>query len=141
MAAIFTCKRCNYETIYKKSLIKHLEKQKECPVINEDIDRNGFINAGEDINGNKKIDPVKADIVVSFVSGNKTDKNGQMLLQISYGQNLGRWLAYTLRATTSVAGSEGDRSRSFITDVLESDLANGSFYDAPYGRGACVSKD
>ena len=39
MAAIFTCKRCNYETIYKKSLIKHLEKQKECPVINQDIDR------------------------------------------------------------------------------------------------------
>lgn len=109
--------------------------------INEDINRNGFLDTGEDINGNKKIEPVKADIIVSFVSGNKTDKNGQMLLQISYGQNLGRWLAYTLRATTSVAGSEGDRSRSFVTDVLAADLANGSFYDAPYGRGACVSKD
>jgi hypothetical protein len=44
MAAIFTCKRCNYETIYKKSLIKHLEKQKECPVINQDIDRTLLIH-------------------------------------------------------------------------------------------------
>ena len=72
--------------------------------MNEDWNRNGFLDAGEDLNGDGVIQPRKAEIVVSYVNGNKTDANGQMLVQITYGQTMGRWLAYTMRATTSVAG-------------------------------------
>ena len=104
---------------------------------NEDKNRNGFLDSGEDTNLDGSIQPRKAEIIVSYVSGNKTDSNGQLLLQISYAQNVGRWLAYTLRATTSVAGSEGDASKSYITDVLAGDVANGSFLTPPYGVQAC----
>jgi hypothetical protein len=112
--------------------------------MNEDWNRNGSVDGpasnpltNEDINGNGGLEPRKAEIVVSYVSGNKSDQNGQLLIQISYPQNMGRWLAYTLRATTSVAGSEGDASRSFVTDVLEADVKNGSFLTPPFGSGAC----
>jgi hypothetical protein len=104
---------------------------------NEDINRNGFLDVGEDVNFDGVIQPRKAEIIVSYVNGNRTDAKGQMLVQISYGQNMGTWLAYTLRATTGVAGSEGDASKSYITNVLEADVANGSFLTPPFGSNAC----
>jgi hypothetical protein len=104
---------------------------------NEDKNRNGSLDSLEDTNGDGVLQPRKAEIIVSYVSGNKTDTNGQMLVQISHGQNMGRWLAYTLRATTGVAGSEGDASKSYITNVLEEDVANGSFLTPPFGSNAC----
>jgi hypothetical protein len=104
---------------------------------NEDKNRNGSLDSLEDTNGDGVLQPRKAEIIVSYVSGNKTDQNGQMLIQISYGQNMGGWLAYTLRATTGVAGSEGDASKSYITDVLQPDVENGSFLTPPFGSNAC----
>jgi Bacterial Ig-like domain (group 1) len=105
--------------------------------INEDKNRNGSLDSLEDTNGDGVLQPRKAEIIVSYVSGNKTDVNGQMLIQISHGQNVGGWLAYTLRATTGVAGSEGDASKSYITNVLEEDVINGSFLTPPFGSNAC----
>jgi len=113
--------------------------------INEDWNRNGSLDTqgtlstNEDLNQDGVIQPRKAEIVVSYVSGNQTDSSGQLLVQISYPQNMGRWLAYTIRATTSVAGSEGDASRSFVTDVLAEDILNGAFLTPPFGSGACNS--
>jgi hypothetical protein len=37
---MFVCKRCNYETIYKKCLIQHLNNKKPCKIINNNIERN-----------------------------------------------------------------------------------------------------
>lgn len=107
--------------------------------LNEDWNRNGFLDSGsgEDINGDGSVQPRKAEVIVSYVNGNQTDENGQLLVQVSYGQNMGRWLAYTLRATTGVAGSEGDASKSYVTDVLEEDVKNGSFLNPPFGSGSC----
>ena len=108
--------------------------------MNEDFDRNGFLNAGEDVNGNGIVDPRKADIIVSYAAGNKTDANGQLLVQVTYAQRFATWLAYTVKATTSVGGSEGKTERSFVTDYLKDDEENGSFWTPPYGTGACTSK-
>jgi hypothetical protein len=72
------------------------------------------------------------------VSGNKTDLNGQMLVQVSYPQNMGTWLAYTLKATTNVVGSEGTKERAFTTGVLQGDVPNGSFLTAPFGKNRCI---
>lgn len=108
-----------------------------CP--NEDGNRNGFLDAGEDTNKDGVLQPRKAEIIVSYVSGNKTDANGQLLVQVSYGQNMGSWLAYTLRATTGVAGTEGDASKPYATNILKGDLENGSFLNSPFGTGACTS--
>lgn len=105
--------------------------------INEDRNRNGSLDIGEDRNSDGVVQPRKAEIIVSYVNGNRTDLNGQMLVQISYGQNMGRWLAYTLRATTAVAGSEGDASKNYVTNVIQDDVVNGSFLTPPFGVGAC----
>ena len=104
---------------------------------NEDTNRNARMDVGEDVNGDGFLTPKKAEVIVSYASGNTTDANGQMLVQVTYGQNVGRWLSYTLRVTTQVAGSEGEASKSFITDVLQGDVANGSFLTPPYGVGSC----
>ena len=107
--------------------------------LNEDWNRNGFLDtgSGEDINKDGSIQPKKAEVIVSYVNGNKTDANGQLLVQVSYGQNMGGWLAYTLRATTGVAGSEGDAAKSYVTDVLQGDVVNGSFRTPPFGSRSC----
>ena len=103
----------------------------------EDLNRNGALDNGEERNGDGILTPRKAEVIVAYSSGNTTNANGQMLVQVTYGQNVGSWLAYTLRATTRVAGSEGDASKSYITDVLKEDVPNGSFLTPPYGSGSC----
>ena len=109
--------------------------------MNEDLDRNGFVNAGEDFNDSGSIEPRKADIIVSYVDGNKTDANGQLLVQITYAQRFATWLAYTMKATTSVGGSEGKTETSFVTTYLKDDEETGSFWSPPYGTGSCKSKN
>lgn len=109
--------------------------------VNEDRNRNGFndVGVGEDLNNNTLLEPSKSEIVLSYVSGNSTDINGQMLVQVSYPQNMATWLAYTLKATTSVVGSEGTKERAFITDFLLGDVSNGSFLSPPYGIKSCIT--
>lgn len=109
--------------------------------INEDTNRNGSLDTGEDINESGSLEPRKAEIIVSYINGNRTDANGQLLAQISYGQNQATWLAYVLRATTGVDGSEGDQSKGYITTYLDADAATGSFRTPQYGVGSCTSKD
>lgn len=108
-----------------------------CP--NEDTNRNGFLDAGEDVNGTLALEPHKADISLSFLGTNSTGSNGRMAFQVEYPQNVATWLTFTVRATTSVAGSEGTVAKSFVTGFLEDDEENGSFLKAPYGTGACTS--
>jgi len=111
-----------------------------CP--NEDLNRNGFIDTvpspGEDINGNGALDPRKADILLSYVGSNVTDKTGRALVQVEYPQSVGTWLSYTVRVVTNVGGSEGVAQKSYITDVLEADVINGSFLRTPYGDQRCI---
>ncbi len=109
--------------------------------VNEDRNRNGSNDDGEDINNNGLLEPTKSEIVLSYVNGNKTDANGRMLVQVTYPQNVGSWLAYTLKATTSVVGSQGSKERSFITGVLEGDVPNGSFRTPPYGNNRCIDSN
>lgn len=100
---------------------------------NEDKNRNGFLDAGEDFNNNGSLEPRKADIILSFGQSNVTGANGRMVVQIEYPQNVATWLAYTIKVTTNVAGSEGTITRAFITDFIEGDEKNGSFLTSPYG--------
>lgn len=111
---------------------------------NEDANRNGLIDtwldqAGlrqtEDVNGNGVLEPRRADVVLSYVGGNRrTGTNGFVTIQVEYPQSVGGWLDYTIKVTTSVAGSEGTVQKTYVTDVLEADVKNGSFLTPPYGR-------
>lgn len=104
---------------------------------NEDLNRNGVLDGGEDVDRDGILDPRVSDIVVLPVGTNITDSAGNVSFQVQWGQSVGSWLAYTLKATTNVGGSEGTNSTSFITSVLEPDVPNGSFRRPPYGINGC----
>lgn len=108
---------------------------------NEDTNRNGSLDAGEDINLNNEIEPRKADVILSFINGNTTAANGRMTIQVEYPQNVATWVAYTVRVTTNVAGSEGTDAKTYVTTYIEGDQTNGSFLIAPYGANACQAAD
>ena len=106
-----------------------------CP--NEDTNRNGFLDAGEDINVNGRLDSRKADVILSFSGSNVTAADGTLQLQVQYPQNVATWLSFTVKVSTGVAGSEGTVEKSFFTGYVEGDQVNGSFRTPPHGVGTC----
>jgi hypothetical protein len=111
--------------------------------VNEDTNRNASLDAGEDINGNGRLEPRKADIILSFLSGNTTNASGRMAIQVEYPQNVATWLQYTVKVTTNVGGSEGTTSRSFLTTfIVDDDKKGGAFLVPPYGAALdCTAND
>lgn len=128
-----------------------------CP--NEDANRNGNVdpdpvfeaegapvgrgenyNNSLDTNGQPTLEPRKSDILISYDDPTKTttDASGVLIIRVQYSQRFGSWLAYRVRVTANVSGSQGLAERLFITDVLEADLKNGSFNTPPYGSGRCT---
>lgn len=119
-----------------------------CP--NEDWNRNGVLEnlAGiqEDLNGNGELDPRKSDVAVKMIPRRpddrfptKTDENGQAVVQIEYGKNLGSWVEYDILVTASVAGTEGRTHYMGLLPVLYGDVkaeAPPPFVTSPYGTGS-----
>lgn len=68
---------------------------------NEDLNRNGVIDAGEDINGNQQLDPRKSDVSITLVGATKTDANGVAVLQLEYAKNLGSWVKFKITVTAA----------------------------------------
>lgn len=114
---------------------------------NEDGNRNGVMDAGEDINGSGILEPRKADVSIAFVSGTQTDSSGQLQLQIEYPRNVGSWDVYKITVSaTGVSGTEGVDTYTDILRVLASDAntttATPAFVLSPYGQvGSCTSPD
>lgn len=123
-----------------------------CP--NEDQNRNGVIDTVpivEDVNGNGKLEPRKADISVTFFDPNsstgagtsKTDINGKAYVQIEYPRNVASWDYFTLTVTASgVSGTEGRAQFRGALPVpaaaVTSTTSSPAFQYSPYGFGACT---
>jgi hypothetical protein len=113
--------------------------------LNEDTNRNGIVDAGEnidgslDVNGQPTLEPRKSDLLISYdvPTVTATNANGFLIVKVEYSQRFGGWLNYRIRVTTSVLGSQGQAERSFVSDVLEGDVRNGSFQTPPYGFQDC----
>lgn len=112
-----------------------------CP--NEDTNRNGLIDTlpvNEDINGNGKLDPRSADVSILPVSGAAvTGTDGTLLLNVQWPMNVATWLAFTVKVSTAVGGTEGTDQKSYVTNFVKGDESNGSFLTPPYGYRNCVS--
>ena len=110
---------------------------------NEDVNRNGVLETysngnREDANGNRQLDPRKADVVVSFDGSTRTDNTGRVTMRITYPRNVGSWVRYLLTvAATGVSGTEGRASFASVLivpiDVVKAE-ATPPFVDSPYGR-------
>lgn len=68
---------------------------------NEDLNRNGVIDTGEDLNGNKQLDPRKSDVSITLVGSTKTDANGVAVLQLEYAQSLASWVKFKITVTAA----------------------------------------
>lgn len=107
--------------------------------LNEDTNRNGTLDIGEDLDGNGVLSPRKADVILSFVGANTTGTNGRATVQVEYPQNVATWLEYAIKVTTSVAGSEGTVEKTYVTSFVIGDDTNGSFLTPPYGVNGCAT--
>jgi hypothetical protein len=115
--------------------------------LNEDINRNGFVDPGENINnsidsfGQATLEPRRSDIILSYddPTVTRTDASGILIIKVEYSQRYATWLQYRIRATTTVAGSQGSAERTFITTFIVGDEENGSFLTPPYGSLSCSS--
>ncbi len=86
---------------------------------NEDVNRNGVREAGEDVNGNGELDPRKADVAIKMVNSARTDTNGLAIVQIEYGRDLGSWVDFVITVTAS--GISGTESRARFAGELPVD--------------------
>lgn len=114
---------------------------------NEDTNRNGVADLGEnrdgslDANGQATLQPRRSDMIISYDDPvvTTTNSNGILIIRVQYSQRYGGWLAYKVRVTANVAGSQGLAERPFVTDVLLADIPNGSFLTPAYGVNNCLT--
>lgn len=115
---------------------------------NEDRNRNGFVDPGENINATfdtnnqPTLEPRKSDLLISYVDPLRTttDANGLLAIKVEYSQRFATWLSYRVRVIANVQGSQGIAERLFVTTYVEGDQENGSFLIPPYGsNSSCTS--
>ncbi len=83
---------------------------------NEDGNRNGVLETGEDVNGTNRLDPGKSDVSVSLLQS-RTRADGTAELQIQYAKSFGSWVdALITVAASGVLGTEG-RASYFVAPV------------------------
>lgn len=113
--------------------------------VNEDGNRNGVLEAGEDRNGDGQLWPRKPDVIVSLLQS-KTGADGTAVLQIQYAKDHGSWVDALITVTASgVSGSEGRALRSVPPVPVDSASIGNTTSDpayklSPYGIGSsCTS--
>jgi len=110
------------------------------PCSNEDINGDGFRDAGEDTNNNQQLDPGSpASVVGSVVTGS----DGSVEVGVKYPQEYGEWVEVRLEATASVAGTESLASKTFWLPVLAADVLDENIAPpglrSPFGvAGSCL---
>ena len=106
--------------------------------INEDVNRNGVLETGEDVNGNLQLDPRKSDVAISMIGTGITDSSGVATLQILYPKNVATWVDYKILVTAGVSGTEGRATWSDTLGAAASEFTAEtppSFVVSPYGAG------
>jgi len=106
-----------------------------CP--NEDLNKNGVLDVGEDTNLNGKLDP-RIPLTLTKLNGGVTDANGMGQLQIEYPKSFGSWVDVDLTVSVLVSGSEGRWIQSIVHLPVAAEDANNTaadpaFSESPYG--------
>ena len=94
---------------------------------NEDLNRNGNLDAGEDfVFNNGRLDPGG---VVSIVSSVTTDENGFAGFNVVYAKDYGNWVDVEITATTNVSGTE---STAIKTASLAVEKGDTPYLNSPF---------
>lgn len=102
-----------------------------CP--NEDVNRDGVLDATEDTNGNLVLDPRNVATVPVTVT---TDASGFANFTVDYAKQFALWVNVTLTATAGVAGTESSSSVNFWLPASIDDMQNEDnppSYSSPFG--------
>ena len=107
---------------------------------NEDKNRNGVLDAGDDTNGDGQLWPRKPDVIVSLLQS-QTRADGTAELQLTYAKDHGSWVDALITVSASgVAGSEG--RASYLVAPVPVDAASlknvsqaPAYVISPYGTG------
>jgi hypothetical protein len=120
-------------------------RQPSCP--NDDVNRNGARDTGEDLNNNQSLDPRKADVSIRAVGSAKTGANGTMVLRMEYPRDYATWVDFEITVQAGgISGTEG-RTRYVgtlygrgnlpaLAAVLTNVQVSPAFVFSPYGRSA-----
>jgi hypothetical protein len=95
------------------------------PCLDEDVNRNGVLDPGEDFNASGRIEAGNIATAVSQVTGSgtfTTDAGGFGIVDVFYPQDHARWVHVTLEATTSVQGTEFASASNFILPINGEDV-------------------
>ena len=95
------------------------------PCADEDVNRNGVLDAGEDANNSTRIEAGNiATVVAQNGSGGNflTDAAGFGIVDVIYAQDHARWVEVTLEATTSVQGTEFAKASNFVLPINGDDV-------------------
>jgi hypothetical protein len=95
------------------------------PCLDEDVNRNGVLDAGEDANMSGRIEAGNIATVVAQNGNGGTfisDAGGFGIIDVFYPQDHSRWVHVTLEATTSVQGTEFAESSNFVLTISGEDV-------------------
>lgn len=76
--------------------------------VNEDVNRNGVLDAGEDTNVNAQLTP--GNVAVAAPGSVTTDASGRASFSLQYGEQFAPWVKARISARASVAGTESTQS-------------------------------
>jgi len=112
------------------------------PCLDEDVNRNGVLDAGEDFNVSGRIEAGNIATVVAQAGNGGTfitDAGGFGIIDVFYPQDHARWVHVTLEATTSVQGTEFAESSNFVLPISADDVDdendNPPGIISPFGSG------
>lgn len=107
---------------------------------NEDINTNGILDAGEDINGNRRLEP---GIPVTVNISGATDDKGATSVALQYAKDQANWLQVDLTIRATVAGSEAKYIARFVlrgaTDDFNKKDTDPPGRFSPYGIGVIAN--
>ncbi|TWO70456.1 hypothetical protein FN976_15880 [Caenimonas sedimenti] len=90
--------------------------------INEDLDRDGVLDVGEDENGNGRLDP-GLPVVVTPASVT-TDANGFATFKLQYGENYSTWVNTMITARAFVGGTESVKRQEYLLGASLADMTS-----------------
>lgn len=104
--------------------------------VNEDTNRNGVLDAGEDINGDGILQP---GIPAAITSSVTTDASGFGTFTLRYGKNFAWWVSTQITAKSLVSGTESKQNQTYDLEMLTADALSPSTpanVVSPFGRAS-----
>lgn len=109
--------------------------------LNEDANRNGILDAGEDVNGNGQLTPGLPGVIAP--ASVTTDAAGSAEFTLTYGQQYAFWVNFELAAKAIVSGTESSSFFAFLASAAASDLTDKTITPAsrvsPFGTASTCS--